>query len=66
MYKDIIAGLQILVKYEKPTAHICAEHDEIFAGPNLTPDKISADDIKALNDAGWTWNPDSDSWHMFV
>jgi len=62
--KKIHAGLTILLKYGD--GHICAEHDEIFAGSDkATPETMSKEDLDALEELGWSWH-DTDSWHHFV
>lgn len=59
---QIIAGLQILLKYGDES--VCAEHDEIFAG--VDTNEMSLDDVDAMEKAGWHWDSNSDSWVIFT
>lgn len=62
--KKIYEGLQILLKYE-PEGGMSAEHDEVFAdGPS--PANMSAEDVEKLEELGWRFQPEFDSWRAFV
>jgi hypothetical protein len=63
---QVIKGLEILVKYSGDGSHsICAEHDIIYAGPDVKED-LRDEDRKALEELGWHWAEDADSWARFV
>jgi hypothetical protein len=47
--RHILAGLQILSKYEDDT--FCAEHDQIWAGPDY--EAVSEEDRQAMANLGW-------------
>lgn len=55
---QIIRGLQILSTYE-PNGECAAEHDEIYA---KAPKKVSPEHAKELDDLGWFWTDDYESW----
>lgn len=57
-------GLAILAKYN-PSAEVCAEHDEIWAG-GPHPGNTLPKDRKRLEELGFTWDEDTDSWHKFT
>lgn len=57
---NIIAGLQVLLKYEN---YFAAEHDQIWAGG---PKRLPAEEKKILEDAGWFWDGDVESWSHFA
>ena len=61
-FKSIIEGLQILKAY--PRSRICAEHDELIAGPPL--EDIMPSDIEALESLGWNASGRYDSFYIFV
>lgn len=64
-YRDIIGGLQILVKYRKDgeEAHFeGADHDIIFSHD----ESVSAEDKKQLEELGWFWSEEFDCWARFV
>ena len=61
--ESVIAGLQILLKYGEDC--VCAEHDIIYAGPSYR-DKMSDEDKKAMEAAGWHWDKEADSFAFFV
>ena len=61
-FKNIIEGLQILKSY--PRARICAEHDELIAGPPL--EDIMPSDIEVLEGLGWNASGRYDSFYIFV
>lgn len=50
--KEIIEGMQILIKYCDPDSHDCAaEHDEIYFGGEDLP--ITEEDKAQLEKLGW-------------
>lgn len=60
----ILKGLTILAKYVKDGS-ISAEHDEIWAGGE-GQENMTEEDKKEMDDAGWTFDENFDSWHHFV
>lgn len=65
----VITGLVILAKYndQGQTAHLQgAEHDIIY-GPSLDENaQMSAQDHQALQEAGWHWDEEWESWAHFA
>lgn len=62
---DVRAGLEVLAAYDKGEAHVCAEHDEIFVG-GPAPKQMQAADVTRLEELGFDWDEDTDSWHRYV
>lgn len=62
MLKDVVAGLNIIFKYE-PTAWLNAEHDEIFVGGDVSCENYSPEDRANLESLGFNWE---DGWHLYV
>lgn len=60
--EKLTKGLQILEKY--PDSQVSAEHDTIYAGPDAT--KVSSQDVKELEDLGWTTNGEFNCWTFFL
>ena len=60
-YDKFIKALEIFRKYEHDQ-FICAEHDEIYAGPD--PTMMTDEDVEALEELGWL--ADLETWHLFV
>jgi hypothetical protein len=61
--KDIVEGLNILVKYEG--SEMYAEHDQIYAGPEDAND-VSASDTKRLKKLHWFVDSEFGSWTHFT
>lgn len=62
--KQVVGGLEILGRYGGADDHnICAEHDIIYAGHGCV---VSDDDRAKLEELGWHWDDDIDSWARFV
>lgn len=68
-YADVIAGLEILAKHAangRKTHGIDAQHEIIFAGPDVTEDKLPLEDVEALKVAGWRWDQSVHAWARFT
>lgn len=66
-YKDIIDGLNTFTKYEGyDKHHFAAEHDEVWAGHDTPPDKLSTLEKNRLEKAGWSWDEEVEAWHHYV
>jgi hypothetical protein len=66
-YDKIMAGLLILSRYQSRARQtVTAEHDTLWAGHNLEPDRIPEEDQRALKRAGWAWDEDVGAWRRCV
>lgn len=74
---DVVEGLQIIAKYDRPNSHsMAAEHDVIYAGPYVTFDgqyfqaehgsSFSGRDEKRLEELGWHVDSEFGRWARFV
>lgn len=66
---EVINGLQILQKYAgKESDRIDAQHDVIYAGPNLEEleGKITEEDKAKLEELGWHEDSEGDCWARFT
>lgn len=63
MIEDIIAGLQIIQKYN-PKSLVYAEHDQIYAGCELH--LFSSEDKEKLEAFGWFMEDENEGWSKFV
>lgn len=63
--QQIIAGLQIIAKYDERGYDVAAEHDVLYAGAK-SASRMSEEDKQAMKDAGWGWNQEIDSFYIFV
>lgn len=61
---EVLEGLKILAKYD--SGSICAEHDVIFAGPQLEDVEMTEEDEKALKAYGWHQDQEGNCWARFV
>tara|TARA_Y100000310_G_C20180756_1_gene578005 strand:- start:214 stop:414 length:201 start_codon:yes stop_codon:yes gene_type:complete len=57
--EKLIKGLQIALKYGA-TNEVAVEHEIIYVCPDI--DSMEAEDVKALQDAGWHEVPDFECW----
>jgi len=68
--KDVIEGLQILVKYqiEEDPFGVDAQHDILYCGPSLEDleGKLTKEDRKRLIDLGWHEDSEGTCWACFV
>lgn len=62
--KRIYDGLTILLKYD-PEGDCAAEHDVLYAGGG-DPKEMSPEDLAKLDELGWHWDEDLDSWAHYV
>jgi hypothetical protein len=63
---DVMKALQILSIYSKEDLSMCPEHDEIWIGHDISPDKMDAAANKKMVDLGFTWDDGIPAWHGFV
>jgi hypothetical protein len=63
--KRLAAGLHILMKYD-PDGSTCAEHDCIYAYPNIKKDTLSEEDAKEMDRLGWFWDFENGCWAYFT
>ena len=61
--KDVVAGLTILMKHGE--VDVDAQHDELFAGPNIKED-LPAEDKAKLEELGWHYSTEFDCWSCFT
>lgn len=62
----VMKALQILSVFSKEDLSMCPEHDEIWIGHDISPDKMDAAAKKKMEDLGFTWEEDIPAWHGFV
>jgi hypothetical protein len=71
-YADVIEGLEIfarLCKMGRSTHGILARHDVIYAGGikrNGPEEDVPDEDRKRLDELGWYWDSDMESWARCV
>jgi len=65
---QVAQGMFVFGKYVDPDDcnGVCAEHDEVYAGLEAFPDKMSEDDKKKVEDLGWSWDSGLQSWRHFT
>jgi hypothetical protein len=64
-YTDVIAGIQIFLKYPHEDEAVYAGHDILYAGP--PPSSVTdPDDILKLQAAGWFPNDNDDGYQFFT
>lgn len=67
---EIIEGLKILAQYQIPGGleelDVCAEHDIICCGPNIKWAHITQEDREKLEELGWHFDDEADSWSRFT
>ncbi len=63
--RQVIEGLEILERYKDPASagEVCAEHDVIYAGHDVS---VSEEDRARLDALGWHWDSGVDSWARFT
>ena len=62
--KRLFNGLGVLLKYD-PDGDTCAEHDLIYCG-GVSPDKMTEEDLKILEDSGFFYDEDDAGWNKFT
>ena len=60
----ILDGLNIIARYE-PEFDASAEHDIFYAG-DVLPEKFTSEELAKLEELGWSWDTDCDSWYHFT
>ena len=63
---DVLWALTILTGYTKENISMCPEHDEIWIGYDITPEKLLPSDVKRLEELGFHWDDGGPAWHGFV
>ena len=62
--KDLIEALQIFLKYKNPYSPTHCEHD-ILMVMSATPDEMSEEDKKRLDELSFSWNEEYDCWSSY-
>lgn len=60
----ILEGLKILLRYD-PEAEVDAQHDTLYAG-GPKPEKLDEPDRRELENLGWAYDIQCDSWRRFT
>lgn len=68
---DVLKALTILAKYTKKAGRegdlaLVPEHDQVWIGHDIGPEYVDADDQKALEELGFSWDEGIPAWHSFV
>ena len=66
---QISGGMSILSMYEKKGLEglkVDAQHDVIYCGPNINPNKIIDEDKKKLEELGWHFDEECECWARFT
>lgn len=63
--KRVFEGMQLILSVE-PDALLSAEHDEIWAGGEVSYSKMTAEQKNRMEELGWTWDGPFSSWHHFT
>ena len=61
---QIAEGIALLSKYDPSGFGVCAEHDQIWAGPDDTA-VVSPDDQKTLEHLFWFIDEEAGRWSFF-
>ncbi len=62
--KDLIAALNIFLKYKDAYAPTHCEHDVLLV-VGITKEEVSEEDKARLNDLGFYWSYEYDCWGSF-
>ena len=62
--KDLLEGLQILIKYD-PSGNVYAQHEQIFLG-GPDPEKLSPEEAKRLEELHFHYDRKEDTWYVFT
>jgi len=66
-YNDVIQGLLFFAKREGVNARgVCAEHDEVWAGAETPPEKLTPSELEVIKGFGWHYVKDIGGWRRFV
>ena len=63
--KNIVEGLNILLKHSDSKGDFAAGHDQIWAGVNASDMNISESELEILEELGWFIDDEYDSWSHF-
>lgn len=63
---DVLRALTILAGYTKGDLSMCPEHDEVWIGHAIPPDKMTKEDRVRMEDLGFSWEGDIPAWHGYV
>lgn len=62
---DVAKGLNIFMKYDSE-GQMTTSHDVIFASSLGENDKLTPEELALLDEAGWFFDSEVDSWAKFV
>ena len=62
--EKLIEAFQIFLKYKNETYPTHCEHDVMYIA-GITEDEVSPEDIKLLDELGFIWSEDDDSFISF-
>lgn len=66
----IVEGLKILANYTIPGGleklSVEAQHDIIYCGPDIQQKSVTQEDTKRLEELGWHYDEESESWAAFT
>ena len=65
-YESLIEALTIMAKYDDDSHPVAAEHDVIYAGVGINLGDVSQEDLKRLEELGWTHDKEFDCLSKFV
>lgn len=65
---DIVRGLNVIAQYAPKgmEAAVEAQHDILFADPNVTQAMVTPADATLLEQLGWHWDAENDCWARFT
>lgn len=63
---QVMKALQILSAFSKKDLSMVPEHDEIWIGHEISPEKMDDAGVKAMNKLGFEWDEEIPAWHGFV
>ena len=63
---QVMKALQILSVFTKEDISMCPEHDEIWIGHEISPEKLGKAPATAMKALGFDWDDSIPAWHGFV
>lgn len=63
-FRDLIVAVNVIQEYV-PDGNVSAEHDEIWL-PGPSPEEMKESDVKILEDLGFSWESEFDTWHHYL
>ena len=63
---NILAGLQIIAKYDEDFEISCADHDIIHANVRSGDQVLSDEDFSKMYDLDWMWDDEFPCWSHFT